>query len=123
MAPRRRDPALARRRLRDTRPVEYLNKVAFDLRQACRTSLQEVQGTDDVAVVVVPAAFVGAIAQWMDTSHVNLDRENMPKTEMAHALRAAEAWFRLADFESNGVVSRPDKRKSDTTKKGDTDHA
>ena len=110
------------KKLRDARPHEYLAVTVRALRDECRTSLQEVQGTDDIATVVVPASFVGAVAQWLDMSHVNLEREHMPQTEQQHALRIAEAYWRLADFNGNGVVDRTDRRLT-AVKKGDTDHA
>lgn len=110
------------RKLRDARPVEYLNLAHADMRAQCREALKEVDGTDSFAVVLVPAAFVGAVAQWLDTSHRNTERDQVPVTEMKHALRIAEAWWRLADFDGNGVVSRPDKRLK-TVKAGSADHA
>lgn len=110
------------KKLRDARPVEYLNLSHADMRAQCREALKEVDGTYAGATVLVPAAFVGAIAQWLDMSHVNTERDQMPVTEMKHALRIAEAWWRLADFDGNGVVARPDQRRA-KAKTGSSDHA
>jgi hypothetical protein len=110
------------KKLRDARPHEYIGITVRALRDECRTSLQEVQGTKDIATVVMPASFVGAVAQWLDMSHQNRERDHMPVTEHAHAVRIAEAYWRLADFNAAGVVDRTDRRLS-LVKKGDTDHA
>lgn len=110
------------KKLRASRPVDYCNTIAAMMRADCRAAVHEITSTTEVATVEVPAAFVGAVAQWLDTSHRNTERDQMPVTEHAHAVRIAEAWGRLANFNGEGVVV-PYSARARATRKAKTDHA
>lgn len=111
-----------RKKMRAARPIEYLNHTIAAMRADCRAAVEEVRSTRDRAVLEVPAAMVGALIQWLDTSHTNTERQGMPVTEQRHALRIADAYWSYADWNAEGVVVPFDYRPP-AAKKASSEHA